>query len=698
MAEWVTRWTDADDNVGLETFYAYISQFHGVVKARFDYTHNPWYQAAIRGSLEPDQGDGFGYPGGGVTYRSLVPFRGTDTAFCVRGKLRTLFGVDHCATLMLYHVDAPEPPPLPTIPPSNQVLRHVLTSGYFVGPCYSLYNQAAFTGLIGGDGGGVDAATDEWSEIWWNEGVSDVPMPVNRVGGPFLWPATLPAKYVRMFTSIDDGVTWNMRCNVDLTYLAISPWVWDRFGMASWRPQDASHGGCFGQSFSFLSYGDPPAPVVVPQPTISCAFGGGQFGVSEPPYGLCLTSVVPGNPPFLDNQIPAPSATNVLINSQVLFDVLDDSEGIDLSTLVISIEGNLAWSGGTFQAPFSGPPPSPIVVDGYDGYHLEISHSVNFPYNSFIDVHVVVEDFNGDLLDTTYIFLTVPNPPVSLLSLTQGPYEITLDVEFSGPMLLSSLTDASSFVFSNGAFVRYVEPLPLRSLVPTGVRLWVEKFIGDSLFTLTIASPPVLDTFGNTLDPIGRSATISPFQSSAVFSNTNGLIRSWHESHLITYDTQRIYLSSIRGLDVFDARSGFSTSNRWAQILDSYGISALCLTSSGDGYDFSDGISPQVFNQLPLPNSIVLSPDVISFSIVDSITSVEITSLAVYINSILVFSGITGWENNWGGKILVHPQQLDIELYPPVVFSSGTLISVHILANDLLGNLTNIIYTFTIAP
>jgi hypothetical protein len=158
-------------------------------------------------------------------------------------------------------------------------------------------------------------------------------------------------------------------------------------------------------------------------------------------------------------------------------------------------------------------------------------------------------------------------------------------------------------------------------------------------------------------------------------------------------------LAGARGLDVFDERFGIMRPNRWGQILDAYGITAVCLVKTGDGYEFFESDATILYDQIPAPGVTVPSPDVIRFSIVDNITSIETVSLAVYVCGILAFSGgSNGWANNWGGQITVHPHRLDVELYPPQVFEPGTMVYLRVLASDLLGSVVDRTYSFNITP
>jgi hypothetical protein len=294
----------------------------------------------------------------------------------------------------------------------------------------------------------------------------------------------------------------------------------------------------------------------------------------------------------------------------------------------------------------------------------------------------------------------------SLLNVTQGPFETTLDALFSGPMLLSSLLDASRYQLSGGiAYVYEVEPLFFGNVLPTGVRLWVEGFQGEESFVLTV-SGLLRDAAGDVLPPNGRvSSPIYPFQSTAHLSNTDGLVRSWHESKLIFKDSQRAYLVSTRGLDAFDIAGGVQRPTRWAQILDAYGFVAACLSSTND-YIFTDTTPPVLGGRNPAPGATGISPNTsILLTIADRFTSIGITQIAIYLRNSgsilpdqeLVFSGVSGWTfpQVCGGRIAVERQMLNIQLFPIQPLVNGPVI-VSVFATDLKGNVLNTSYTFYI--
>lgn len=401
-----------------------------------------------------------------------------------------------------------------------------------------------------------------------------------------------------------------------------------------------------------------------------------------------FTTIGSSHAPFLRNLDPGAEVGGVPPQYSYSFDLLDDYDDVNPATILLYVNGSLAYSGAAelWYAPYDGYVGHVENVDGYDGYHVRIDHPA-FPNSSRVDIRVVASDFQMSGMDQTYGFWIAPAALQPLID----PYEITLRLPFSGGMDPAAVLDASLFRLSGGAYVRKVDILS-----PTEVRLWVERLLGQGPFTLTV-SALVADAHGGHL--VGDQALSVPvFQSAAFFSNTDGLLRSWHESRLVARDAQRAYFAGIRGIDVLDIRSGITAANRWAQVLDIHGIGAMCLLGSADGYDFADEAPPRLANQDPAPDATGVPADTdILFSVVEGITAVETVSLAVYVNGAIAFSGAGGWAGNWGGQITVRPQALDVALFPPEPFAPSSRVEMRVLASDLLGNRFDGTYVFTTA-
>jgi len=402
-------------------------------------------------------------------------------------------------------------------------------------------------------------------------------------------------------------------------------------------------------------------------------------------YSFTITDYVA---PFLRNRNPGVAEAGVEGDANIEFDLVDDASGVNVATIDAYVDGILAFSGpSTFIAPFDGPSSSisPTVVDGYNGFHLVLDRTSKFSGSSTITVRVSARDFFSNHLDESYFFRTAAR----IDSAEVGPFEINVNLVFSEDMM-GDLGNPANYSFGGVAYARLVEVISQRK-----VKLWVEQFQGSDPFSIT-TNNKILDSYGAPL-PTSSGIELTPFQSNANMSNTNGRLRTWRESVAVAQDDERVILAGIRGIDVFDKRISISPPARWAQIFDEYGIDAIFYANFGEDFRFSDGNEPFFVSRSPAPSESVASSTDITFSVADEITAIEITATAVFVNGVLAFSGAQGgFSNGFSGEITIDYQQLNFTITPPSPFTPGTTVSVRVTATDLLGNTLDSTYSFSI--
>lgn len=383
-----------------------------------------------------------------------------------------------------------------------------------------------------------------------------------------------------------------------------------------------------------------------------------------------------------ENEMPADISTGVATNSSISVDILTKSEVIIPSNIDAYVNGEMAFNG-SFVYPFSGTI-SPVTIDGYDGYHLIINALVEYNNSSWITTNISVLDYYGFLSTTDWKFYT----QTKLFGLTQFPYDITLEAEFSGPITITSdITNIINYSLSQPAYIRKIDVIS-----PTILRFWVEYFFGVPEFTFECLET-IQDSYGNSVitDPI----IIIPFSSLANIGA--GLLRTGHNENFIISDSQRIYIGGATGIDILKKERGITTAP-WAQIYDEYGINALCVVNYPQDVIINDTIPPYISYNNPLNGSNASTDTHIVLVITDLITSVDITSLKVYLNDVIVFNGSTsgGFANNFTGYVSFTYKSLGIEFWPEIEFSDGELITVRVIAEDLLSNTMDQSYYFTI--
>lgn len=111
-------------------------------------------------------------------------------------------------------------------------------------------------------------------------------------------------------------------------------------------------------------------------------------------YGLDDTA------PDVFNQVPAPGATGVAVNSNIDFDILDDAfgDGVDLSSIDVLVDGVPAVVGGVIQVGFTG-----SVSASGNGYHVTLNPDDDYGPLTLVPVQVDARD----LADPANVMTTV---------------------------------------------------------------------------------------------------------------------------------------------------------------------------------------------------------------------------------------------------------------------------------------------------
>lgn len=133
-------------------------------------------------------------------------------------------------------------------------------------------------------------------------------------------------------------------------------------------------------------------------------WGSGPWGSSE--WG---TGDFDELPPIVQNQNPAPAATSVLTSVNIVLDLIDPlptPSGINLTTVIIYVEGVIAYNGATdtFPAPFNGGSSARTVIA--QGFNFVIDKTSTLSVGALIPVRVVAQDNAGNAYDQTYTFST----------------------------------------------------------------------------------------------------------------------------------------------------------------------------------------------------------------------------------------------------------------------------------------------------
>ena len=118
--------------------------------------------------------------------------------------------------------------------------------------------------------------------------------------------------------------------------------------------------------------------------------------------------------PSLLGRSPSEGEKNVDLDSHIEFFIIDDGPGIDISSLIVYVGGELAIDNSEFTSNFEGGL-SEITPDG-DNYAVSIDPISSFGQGDVVLVKLQVKDLDGKYLNTSYVFKTIPAEPILSLS------------------------------------------------------------------------------------------------------------------------------------------------------------------------------------------------------------------------------------------------------------------------------------------
>jgi len=146
-------------------------------------------------------------------------------------------------------------------------------------------------------------------------------------------------------------------------------------------------------------------------------------------------------PPFLDNQEPIPGTSGVLPTTNVFLKIVDTSAGVDLNTLRVYVDNELAVSGNTFLPNFSGPV-SVISPEGLN-FAVMIDPVDLFAFGAQVDIRAVAQDLSilQNLMDSSYSFFITDDETVDI-----SPPEITFKTPASGTSSQTTNTDINLII------------------------------------------------------------------------------------------------------------------------------------------------------------------------------------------------------------------------------------------------------------
>lgn len=130
----------------------------------------------------------------------------------------------------------------------------------------------------------------------------------------------------------------------------------------------------------------------------------------------------------ISSKIPANGEKNIELGSLIEFVLIDDGTGIDISKLIIEINGVRAYADSSFGTGFDGPF-SEVTPDG-ENYIVVIDKEDDFSQGLTVGVKVQIQNLSGTFSNDLWAFRTVPAEP-QVISIS--PYQ---DEEIETPQFI----------------------------------------------------------------------------------------------------------------------------------------------------------------------------------------------------------------------------------------------------------------------
>lgn len=434
-------------------------------------------------------------------------------------------------------------------------------------------------------------------------------------------------------------------------------------------------------------------------------------------------------PPYLQNQNPAPAAINVSRYTNILFDVLDDYTGVDLTTVRVWAGGSLAYRGDTdtFLAPYAGPASSRSVVA--KGYHFVLDPTVTFGEYIIILVEVNAYDLAGipNFLSTSYSFKTIDETAPYINPSTQSPAAGSVDRPLNTNITLDVLDDGAgvdastvwlkvSGVYAWLSDVQQPGFTVTKTTISGGYRYVINPDTDFASYeTVTIAVyASDLSTPTNTLDTSYTFRTvddIAPYISYRHPTEGDTNVTVWHEVNVNLVDAGSgvdansvvITVGSVIAWQNDAAQPGFEGSAKttigggFSYVIQHtipffvgspVIIDIVCADVSGNilntSYTFytEAGSTPIIFDVVPVADQVnVPATTTQVFKITDANLDLNPAAVLCIINEVTAYQNQT----QQNGFTVVRTPILGGYSYvvtPPVQYTWGSTVSVFIFAQD----------------
>lgn len=165
--------------------------------------------------------------------------------------------------------------------------------------------------------------------------------------------------------------------------------------------------------------------------------------------------VVDNSPPAVNITNPVNGSTNVATNSPVVVNITDDNTGVDISTIVIIINGQT----------FTQNSPGVIITGTPQEYNITIT-GLNLPTNTQIPVEVNVSDLLGNDISRDFNFTTAQQPTI-ITNPGTGGEETPVTPDDPLETIREITRDAFNFISTNASYI--AQQLSPAGVIATGL-------------------------------------------------------------------------------------------------------------------------------------------------------------------------------------------------------------------------------------
>lgn len=125
--------------------------------------------------------------------------------------------------------------------------------------------------------------------------------------------------------------------------------------------------------------------------------------------------------PTVTSQNPANSASNMARNSNVYFELNDESSGVNPNSIDVSISGNEAITNGSCQSGYA----CTVESDNSNGYNVTINPDSDFDSGATVNIIASGSDYTNNSVSSSWSFTTTTTSLDPKILTTSGPGEVT---------------------------------------------------------------------------------------------------------------------------------------------------------------------------------------------------------------------------------------------------------------------------------